>query len=69
MPRSVTRDPEVANLLQYFEHKHLPPYLQEVSAPICLFAKVMADSLEGPELVAGLRKLLEAKDCFVRAAV
>lgn len=24
---------------------------------------------DGPELTAGLRKLLEAKDCFVRAAV
>ncbi len=24
---------------------------------------------EGPELTAGLRKLLEAKDCFVRAAM
>lgn len=24
---------------------------------------------DGPELSAGLRKLLEAKDCFVRAAL
>lgn len=24
---------------------------------------------DGPELTAGLRKLLEAKDCFVRAAL
>jgi len=24
---------------------------------------------DGPELTSGLRKLLEAKDCFVRAAL
>ena len=24
---------------------------------------------DGPELTAGLRKLLEAKDCFVRTAI
>jgi hypothetical protein len=30
----------------------------------------MVDDLpDGPELTAGLRKLLEAKDCFVRASL
>jgi hypothetical protein len=29
----------------------------------------MALQLEGPELTAGLRKLLEAKDCMVQAAL
>jgi hypothetical protein len=30
----------------------------------------MADALpDGPELSTGLRKLLEAKDCLVRAAI
>lgn len=29
----------------------------------------MASQLEGPELTAGLRKLLESKDCMVRAAL
>jgi len=30
----------------------------------------LVDQLEdGPEFTAGLRKLLEAKDCFVRAAL
>ena len=33
-------------------------------------AQEMIDRLQdGPELTAGLRKLLEAKDCFVRAAL
>lgn len=31
--------------------------------------ELIADLEDGPELTAGLRKLLEAKDCFVRAAV
>jgi hypothetical protein len=29
----------------------------------------MASRLDGPELTVGLRKLLEAKDCMVRAAL
>lgn len=55
---------------KFFAYAHLPPKLQEVSAPICVLARQMAETLpEGPELSAGLRKLLEAKDCFVRAAL
>ena len=69
MPDKDSRHPSVIELLKYFEFAHLPPHLQEVSAPICAIAKVMAEQLEGPELTVGLRKLLEAKDCFVRAAI
>ena len=55
-------------ILKYFEYGHLPAHLQEVSAPIGELAKKMNESLpEGPEKSAGLRKLLEAKDCLVRA--
>lgn len=55
-------------ILKYFEYDHLPEHLQEVSKPIGDLAKQMNDSLpNGPEKSAGLRKLLEAKDCFVRA--
>jgi len=54
--------------MKNFEFLHLPPHLQEISAPISALAHVMTSSLpEGEELEAGLRKLLEAKDCFVRA--
>jgi hypothetical protein len=46
----------------------LPPKLQEVSEPIAHLAEAMDATLpDGPEKSAGLRKLLEAKDCFVRA--
>lgn len=61
--------PATAQLLRYFEHGHLPEKLQEIARPIHDLANEMAAKLEGPELTAGLRKLLEAKDCLVRAAL
>ena len=55
-------------IMKYFEYAHLPVHLQEVSKPIGDLAKQMDKSLQdGPEKSAGLRKLLEAKDCLVRA--
>jgi hypothetical protein len=64
------RHPSTANILRYFAWEHLPPKLQEVSRPFGELAEHIADSLpSGPELTAGLRKLLEAKDCTVRAAL
>lgn len=64
--------PSIASILKHFRYLHLPPHLQAVSAPICQLAHDYVSSpsaLDGPELTAGLRKLLEAKDCFVRAAI
>lgn len=58
------------HLLQYFTYAHLPPHLQGISMRISEVAIEMVNVLpDGPELTAGLRKLLEAKDCFVRAAL
>jgi len=57
-----------APILKYFAFAHLPEKLQEVSRPLCEIAVEMDESLpDGAEKSAGLRKLLEAKDCFVRA--
>jgi len=54
--------------MKYFTYNHLPEKLQDVSKPIFLVAEEMEINLpDGPEKSAGLRKLLEAKDCFVRA--
>ena len=61
--------PATEELLNYFEYTHLPEHLQKISKPFCTLANQMADELDGPELTAGLRKLLEAKDCMVRAAI
>ncbi|MDP2712297.1 MAG: hypothetical protein Q8O56_13855 [Solirubrobacteraceae bacterium] len=56
-------------LLAHFTYDHLPEHLQGVSRPFCELAHDMAGRLDGPECTVGLRKLLEAKDCMVRAAL
>lgn len=64
------RHPGVEALLRHFAFGHLPEHLQAVSRPVCALAYEMVNALpDDPELTAGLRKLLEAKDCFVRAAI
>lgn len=64
------RHPAVEAVLRYFEFGHLPVPLRAVSAPCAELAINMADYLpSSPELTVGLRKLLEAKDAFVRAAL
>ena len=61
------RHPATLELLRWFDFDHLPPFLQAVAEPCQRLAFNLTDSLpDGPELTAGLRKLLEAKDCFVR---
>lgn len=57
-------------LLQFFAYAHLPPHLQEVSAPFGDLATDLASRLpDNPEKTTALRKLLEAKDCAVRAVL
>jgi len=58
------------HIVEYFEYKHLPEHLQAVSKPFSELAIAMNEILaDGPEKSAGLRKLLEAKDCMVRASL
>ena len=55
-------------ILRFFEYEHLPPNLQDVSKPFHVLAHWMRSNLpDTAERAAGLRKLLEAKDCAVRA--
>lgn len=61
--------PSTEAILKFFAYEHLPAKLQGISKPFAQLAHNMADQLDGPELTAGLRKLLEAKDCCVRAAL
>lgn len=57
-------------ILRFFHYAHLPPRLQENSAPFCNLARHLIDALpRNAERTAALRKLLEAKDCAVRAAL
>jgi hypothetical protein len=55
-------------LLQFFDYAHLPQHLQEISKPFSELAHLMAHVLpHNPETMMAVRKLLEAKDCAVRA--
>lgn len=57
-------------LLQFFEYGHLAEQQQTVSRECAALANYAVQNIkDGPELTAGLRKLLEAKDCFVRATL
>lgn len=54
--------------IKFFKFQHLTPELADVAAPIAELAALMEAILpDGAEKSAGMRKLLEAKDCFVRA--
>jgi hypothetical protein len=59
--------PATTELLRFFRYDHLPQDLQIISKRFHDLANELALSGSGPEVTAGLRKLLEAKDCFVRA--
>lgn len=66
--------PSQEKLLKFFEFSHLPEgRARDTSARCAALAHEMAAELagteSGEELTTGLRKLLEAKDCFVRAAL
>lgn len=55
-------------ILKFFDYEHLPAALQQISKPVGDLARQLdAELPDGAEKAAGLRKLLEAKDCFVRA--
>lgn len=57
-------------MLQFFAYEHLPPHLQERSKPFSDLAQhIVATLPSNPERTVALRKLLEAKDCAVRAAL
>ena len=63
--------PSLKSILRYFVYDHLPPGKPREVAARCseLAWDLAADIESSAELVAGLRKLLEAKDCFVRAVL
>ncbi|MFA0001475.1 hypothetical protein AB4428_24500 [Vibrio lentus] len=60
--------PTPPKILQYFKYLHLPDRLQTVSKPFNELASLIAEDLpDNEEREIALRKLLEAKDCAVRA--
>lgn len=64
------RHPAIAHVLQYFAYQHLPERLQSISRPFCVLAEEVASRApQSQETTVALRKLLEAKDAAVRAAL
>lgn len=65
------RHPSVAHFGRFFETAHLAnDHLRSVSGEFAAIADSMVQRLpDSPELSACLRKIVEAKDCAVRAAV
>lgn len=64
------RHPATTQMLGLFDADYLPEHVHPVSGPCAELAREMVDALpDGPELTAALRKLLEARDCFVRQAI
>jgi hypothetical protein len=57
-------------ILKFFEFEHLPEPLRKISEPFGMLAHAMATILpRNAERSVALRKLLEAKDAAVRAAL
>lgn len=55
-------------LMQFFAYSHLPAALQLISKPFGDLAQQIENALpDNPEKTTALRKLLESKDCAVRA--
>ena len=60
-----------SELMRWFDSSHLPEYLKRIMEECAHLARYMDEHLssQSSEKEAGMRKLMEAKDCFVRARV
>jgi hypothetical protein len=65
------RHPATQQVTRWFDYEHLPQGTARHVSAMCaaMAGELLRELPDGPELTAGLRKLLEAKDCFVRAAI
>jgi hypothetical protein len=65
------RHPSTQQIARWFDWEHLPAGLARDASMSCsrLAGRMLGYLPDSPELTAGLRHLLEAKDCFVRAAI
>ena len=69
-PRDVGTLHKPNRLIRWFKYEHLDEDIQKYSKWVSELAWSMDAQLpESAEKTTGLRKLLEAKDCFVRAAI
>lgn len=62
--------PAIVQVLKFFTYSHLPAHLALISKPFADLANQVAERApENQETTVALRKLLEAKDAAVRAAL
>lgn len=67
-PATPSTEPEP--MLRWFRYRHLPEHLQASSRPFCALAEIIVETIpRSAERTVALRKLLEAKDAAVRAAL
>jgi hypothetical protein len=70
MPNHTAPTRNADHIEQFFAYEHLPPHLRTVSAPFhALATHIVRTVPRNPERTVALRKLLEAKDAAVRAAL
>lgn len=70
MPDEQNTENAPANIMQFFSFAHLPDHLAKVSAEFYDLAEALNETLpNNPQKHAALAKLLEAKDCAVRAVL
>lgn len=61
---------QIDPILKFFTYEHLPEKLQPISRPVAELAKfIVTVCPRNAERTVALRKLLECKDCAVRAAL
>lgn len=62
-----TRHFSTLHLLQFFADDHLPPVLRAIVLPLRMTTFMLVQEAEdGPELTVAIRKMVDAKDSFVR---
>lgn len=62
--------PAIQHVLKFFKYDHLPERLQAISKPFADLAQQVAERApDNQETTVAHRKLLEAKDAAVRAAL
>lgn len=61
---------EKDRMMRNFRYAHLPLHLQDVSLRFAALARWIVDNIpSSPERTVALRKVLEGKDCAVRARI
>lgn len=76
-PKDETNEAEIQKeyeakdrMMRNFRYAHLPPRLQDVSQHFAFLARWTVDNIpSSAERTVALRKLLESKDCAVRARI